>query len=145
LLALWLGGWVAGRAARARTAELGGLHGLVVWSAVTSVDISLHFRDNRWTVRTSGEDGPIERSPKPARREVRRPSALENPLQQFVRNHPDPLSSFVDEALAASPSLSALDAVRARREIGWALYRLFSQGQVPLPENRLLASKRSRK
>jgi hypothetical protein len=134
LLALWVGGWVAGRGARTTNANLGGLHGFLVWSTATVVTALLI---------TSGTSALIGGAAKLAGKTAavagkglatagnQAADALEQDgapdmLAQFAGQNSNFIGSFVEDLSASPPHpLTATN----RREIGWALFRIFDQAK----------------
>ena len=136
LLALWIGGWIAGRGARTTNGKLGGLHGFLVWSTATVVTALL---------LTSGAGALIGGAAKLAGKTAavagkaaaavggQASEALgggtEDMLKQFAGQNSNFIGSFVEDLKgpAASGGQAAPLTASARRELGWSLFRVFSQ------------------
>lgn len=133
LLALFVGGWVAGRFAPDPGRGLGGLHGFLVWSLATVVMVLVLAGGARMLVggaaRLTGKTvSGIASAAQPA---------LESggdALGDLASQHTDLIGSFVRELVPGQESdadsaarQAAAAAARATREIGWALHRYFAQ------------------
>jgi hypothetical protein len=133
LIALFVGGWVAGRFAPDPGRGLGGLHGFLVWSLATVVMVMVLAGGARMLVGgvaslTGKAVGGIASAAKPA---------LESggdALGNLAREHTDIVGSFVRELVPgqegggdSARQEAAAVAARASREISWALYRYFAK------------------
>ena len=138
LISLWVGGWVAGRTSGRGYGNVGGLHGVVVWSVATVASFTLF----------SGTVGLLAGGAAAAAGTVGAAAIT------TAANHPDgalalteiapgglaaTVASFLDEIAPAAGGVwvvqstgtrPELNLPRARREIGAALYRNFSNRSV---------------
>jgi len=124
LISLWVGGWVAGRTSGKGYGNVGGLHGIVVWSVATILSFTVF----------SGTVGLLAGGAAAA---IGQAGAAVLPV---VANHvdfvitpgglKDAAASFLDEvapvATFASGTRPTFNIPRARREVGTALYRNFA-------------------
>ncbi len=133
LLALWAGGWVAGRLTPESNRTLGGIHGFLVWCLATVVTLfalgsgagMLAGTVARITGRTLGAAAQTVAPAAQAGGEAISQFAKENSnlLQSFTRvlvpgGAPGGQDTAQQQAAAAT--------ARATREISWALVRFFS-------------------
>ena len=136
LIALWVGGWVAGRGARTTNVKLGGLHGFLVWCTAT-VLMALFLSSSAGALiggaaKLAGRSLAVAGKGAAAVGKQAADAAPDNGgnmLQQFVQQNSDFIGSFLNDLTgpaaggAQRPPLTAT----AKREIGWSLYRFFSQ------------------
>ena len=133
LLALWVGGWVAGRGARTTNIRLGGLHRFLVWCTATVI-MALFLTSSATALiggaaKLAGQSvEAVGKGVAVAGKEAAQSPAGSDMLQTFVAHNSDFIISFMDElaAPAAGGQAPALNA-GARRDLRWALYRVFSQ------------------
>jgi hypothetical protein len=134
LISLWIGGWVAARFSDPADPRIGRLHGFVVWSLATVVTFfflsvgtgAIVSSTARVAGKTLSAAGQAVGAAAPAAGDA---------FQTFTQQNGGMISSFLDEVTPARNDPAA--AARARREIGWALYRTFTQeGGARSPENR---------
>lgn len=131
LIALFGGGWVAGRFAPSDYKLSGTIHGFLVWSLAT-VAMFL-FTTSTAGMAIGGAARVMGAVAKPVGAAA---SGVTNLAQDAIKQNTDAIGSYVDEAVQ-SANLNPGAAVRARREIGYALTKLFtSGGDVQNPENR---------
>ena len=132
LIALWAGGWVAGRLTPESNRSLGGIHGFLVWSLATVVTLfaigsgagMLAGTVARITGRTVGA---VAQAAAPAA------EAGGQAISQFARENSNLLQSFTQELVPGvssetnpPPRQDGAAKARATREISWALVRFFS-------------------
>lgn len=130
LLALWAGGWVAGRLTPESNRRLGGIHGFLVWSLATVVTL---FALGSGAGMLAGTVARVTGKALGATAQAVAPAAQAggDAIQQFARSNSNLLESYARELLPAAPAQGgsqgqqAPDA-RATREISWALVRFFS-------------------
>lgn len=129
LIALWIGGWVAGRVAPEPTRGLGGLHGFLVWSLATVVVLFALTGGASMLVggvaRLTG--GAVKQTAQAVAPAAESGGDL---LARFAGPNTGLIQSFARELSPASaPSGGQAPApdARAMREISWALLRFFSQ------------------
>jgi hypothetical protein len=143
LIALWIGGWVAGRFADVANHGVGRLHGFVVWSVATVVTFA-SFTIGAGALATgaaklAGQTLSVAGMATGAAAGAAMPAAGDA-FQNFTQGNGGIVASFLDEAAPerqGGGGDAAVNTIRARREIGWALYRLFSQeGAVTSQESR---------
>lgn len=138
LLALWVGGWVSGRGARTTNAKLGGLHGFLVWCTATVVT-ALFLSSGAGALiggaaKLAGKTATVAGKGAAAAGSQAAEAFAgggDKMLKQFAAENSDFISSFINDlkgpgAGGAQPGpLSAT----ARREIGWSLFRVFTQAK----------------
>lgn len=137
LLALWVGGWVAGRLTPEPSRGLGGLHGALVWSLATVVAAFLLAGGSGMMVgglaKVTGQS--LEMVGK-AGGAVAGEAAEESGdfISQVVEDNADLLGDFARELAPAGADREAAgnspDAARRQREVSWALVRFFSQDEA---------------
>jgi hypothetical protein len=131
LIALWCGGWVAGRFAPSDYHQSGLLHGLLVWSVATVA--MLVFTTSSIGMLVGGATRVLGAAARPVAAAT---SGVTEMAADAIKQNADQITSYVDEAVQ-SAGLEPGAAVRARREIGYAITKLFtSGGDVNSPENR---------
>jgi hypothetical protein len=134
VIALWAGGWVAGRFLGRAGLKTGGLHGFMVWSLATVIAIIALSTGAGWALGDLSKivGGGLSIAGKPA--------AAAGGLTEMAKNALDRnrsmLASFLDEGLANRPSgKTPADAIRAKRDIGFAVTRLFTASDAAMAEN----------
>jgi hypothetical protein len=138
LIALWLGGWVAARFTDVANQRIGRLHGFVVWSLATVVTFTsftlsagaLAAGTAKLAGRTLSAAGSALGAVAPAAGDA---------FQNVMQGNGGIVASFLDEVAPEQTGggENVANATRARREIGWALYRTFSaEGGTASAENR---------
>ena len=141
LIALWVGGWVAGRFADVANHGVGRLHGFVVWSLATVVTFASF---------TIGAGALASGAAKLAGKTLSvagvaagaaaggTAAGAGDAFQGFMQGNGGIVSSFLNEvAPEQGGQNNQINTPRARREIGWSLYRLFAEeGSATSPENR---------
>lgn len=133
LIALWTGGWVAGRFMRYPSRSSGRLHGFLVWALATVTTVVLLSTGTASAIGGAAKmvGQGIAAAGKPAA------GGLADLAKNAVQQNSTTVSSFLDEALQSRGAQTGAAAVRAKREVGFALTRLFAPGQdVQNPENR---------
>jgi len=131
LIALFSGGWVAGRFSPSGYNLSGTLHGFLVWSVATVAMLLI-------TTSTAGAliGGAARIVGAAAKPVASAASGVTDMATDAIKQNTDTINSYVDEAVQ-SMGLDPGAAVRAKREIGYALTKLFvSGGDVNSPENR---------
>jgi hypothetical protein len=132
LLALWAGGWVAGRLTPESNRRLGGIHGFLVWSLATVVTL---FALGSGAGMLAGTVARITGRTIGAAAEAVAPAAQAGgeAIARFAQENSNLLQSFTRELVPGAASgeetaqqQAAAAAARASREISWALVRLFS-------------------
>jgi len=133
LIALWSGGWVAGRFAPAGYKRSGGLHGFLVWSL--AMVAAFLFASSAVGALAGGATKVIGMAAKPVAAAA---SGTADLAKDAIRQNSDAIGSYVDEAVkSVGDKASPAAAVKARREIGNALAQLFAQGgDINSPESR---------
>lgn len=125
VLSLWSGGWIAGRFTPGGFRATGGLHGFIVWCAAALTGVLLSSHGAGWALGDLSKlvgDGHTLAGRPAANREGRTTDLARHALKQLD----DTLTSFTEEALGRRAADAARDdAVRARREVGMAIARLF--------------------
>ena len=124
LVSLWFGGGIAGFFSNKANYKSGAMHGLVVWCVVMVVSFGLVSLGVGLTaggaVKVVGEGLGIGGKATAG--------AVSEAGKEGLQRNKDEVSSFLDEATSVTNS-SPTDNVRAKREIGLALTKLFA------PEN----------
>ena len=137
LAALWFGGFVAGRFSHSRPS--GFVHGILVWSLTLIITLLLLSMGTGMVLGGAlkalggglGIGGTAVAS------------AAGNQASDGVKRGVDQLSSFIDEAVQSLPGSTApKTTTRAKREIGFAVTKLFAPGNdVTSQDNRSAAIK----
>jgi hypothetical protein len=142
VLSLWLGGWVAGRFTPAGIRASGWLHGFIVWSAATVAGVLLVGAGAGWVLGDLSKlvGGGLSLAGKPA---AALASGAADLAKDAVKQSGDTVTSFVDEAMGnRATGLKPNTTVRAKREVGVALARLFNPvSQTDAGANRVAAVK----
>lgn len=128
VFSLWFGGWVAGRFAPLHTHMTGWLHGFVVWCSATVAGVLLVASGAGWVLGDLSKlvGGGLSMAGKPAAALAEAaPNAAKDALQQSGLT----TSSFVDEAIGRIPSSNPTGSIRAKREVGFAVARMFNPTQ----------------
>jgi hypothetical protein len=132
LLALWAGGWVAGRLTPESNRRLGGIHGFLVWSLATVVTL---FAIGSGAGMLAGTVARITGRTVGAAAQTVAPVAQAGgeAISQFAKQNSNILESFTRELVpggapeqGGSEQQTAAATARASREISWALVRFFS-------------------
>ncbi len=133
LIALFVGGWVAGRFAPSDYRLSGTLHGFLVWSLAT-VAMFL-FTTSTAGLAIGGAAKVMGMAAKPVAGAA---SGVADLAKDAIKQNTDAIGSYVDEALRSTgQNLDSGAVVRAKREIGYALTKLFmSGGDIKSPESR---------
>lgn len=137
LVALWFGGLVAGRFSH--SLHSGFVHGILVWSLTLIITLLLLTMGTGMVLggamRVMGEGLGI--GVKVAA------SGMGELAKAGIKRSGDQLGSFIDEAVQSVPTNAAPKAsTRARREIGFAVTKLFTPGNdLASPDNRAAAIK----
>jgi len=142
VVSLWFGGWIAGRFTHRASRRSGCLHGFMVWSLATVAAILAISIGSGWAFGglTNIVAGSLSFAGKPA-------AALAGSAADLVKDSAkrtgNSVGSFVDEAVNEHPSTSGQSGtIRARREIGLAVERLFAPyQQANMAANRAAAVK----
>lgn len=132
LISLWFGGMLAGRFSH--SVHSGFVHGVIVWSITLIITLLLLSTGTGMVLGGAlkvlgsglGIGGKAVAE------------GVGNVAQEGLKRTGDQLQSFIDEATQSSPTNAAPKvATRAKREIGFAVTRLFAPGNdVSAPENR---------
>lgn len=137
LIALWFGGVVAGRFSH--SLHSGFVHGILVWSLTLIITVLLLSAGTGMVLggALKALGGGLSLGTKTMA------SAAEGPAKESLKRSGDQLASFIDEAAQSLPPNSTPGATtRARREIGFALTRLFAPtNDIASPDNRAAAIK----
>jgi hypothetical protein len=123
LTALYAGGWIAG--CFSAGPKTGALHGMLVWSGTMIITFVLVASGGGLAlggaVKALGEG--LGMTGKEAA------SGLGDVAKEGAKRSGDQLNSFIDEAVKASPTNAAPNSlIRAKREIDFAVTKLFSPG-----------------
>ena len=132
LIALYSGGWVAG--CFSASPKTGAIHGIVVWSGTMIITFLLIASGGGLALggAVKALGAGMGMTGKAAA------SGLDHLGKEGAKKATDQLNSFTDEAVQASPTNAAPHTlVRARREIGFAVSKLFAPGNdINSTENR---------
>lgn len=126
VISLWAGGWVAGRFLGVMGRKFGGLHGFMVWSLATVAAIVALSTGAGWALGDLSKivGGGLSLAGKPAAAAV---SGATDMAKDALERSRGMLGSFTEEGLSNPPAgKSAADTIRAKREIGFAVTRLFA-------------------
>ncbi len=126
VVALWLGGWVAGRLAPVGLRAQACLHGLIVWCAATVGGVLFVAVGAGWALGDLSKlvGGGLSLAGRPAATLAGGAGEL---AKDALKQSGDALASFSAEALGHRPAGSAANlTVRAQREVGLAVARLFN-------------------
>jgi hypothetical protein len=137
LLALWVGGWVAGRLTPEPSRGLGGLHGAVVWSLATVVAAFMLVGGSGMLVgglaKVTGQGVAMVGEAGGAIAGEAADGAGDF-VSQVVEENSDLLGDFARELAPAEAdgqgNENSPDTARRQREVSWALVRFFSQGEA---------------
>ncbi len=137
VLSLWFGGWVAGRFAPVGVSATGWLHGFSVWCGATVAGVLLVSFGAGWVVGDLSKvvGGGLSLAGKPAATLAGSAADL---AKDALKQSNDTLASFTDEATGNRPAEETKNlGIRAKREVGMAVARLFNPAQqANLADNR---------
>ncbi len=137
VFSLWFGGWVAGRFTPIGVRVTGWLHGFSVWCAATVAGVLFVSAGAGWALGDLSKlvGGGLSLAGKPAAALAGGATDL---AKDALKQSGDTLTSFVDEAIGSRPADTAQNiTIRAKREIGFAVARLFNpMQQSNMAENR---------
>lgn len=125
LLALWAGGWVAGRLTPESNRRLGAIHGFLVWSLATVVTL---FAVGSGAGMLAGAAARITGKTVGAAAQAVAPAAESGgeAVAQFARNNSNLLESYAREFVPGAGGEGQAPDPAAMREVSWALVRFFS-------------------
>lgn len=124
LIAMWVGGWVAGRCAVRVHSVSGGVHGFLVWCLATAITI---FLVSSGAARLVGGTAQLVGQGLTAAGEAA--GGVADAARQAAEQNGSLIQSFVDEAAPEEGgNRSPAQVVAARREIGQAVRQLFREG-----------------
>lgn len=129
VLSLWFGGWVAGRLTPAGVRRSGWLHGFTVWCTAMVAGVIFVSLGAGWALGDLSKlvGGGLSAAGKPAAAAVGGATDL---AKDAVQQSDATLASFTDEALGRrATDAPTAENVRAKREIGRAVARLFNPAQ----------------
>jgi len=129
VVSLWFGGWVAGRFSPVGARASGWLHGFSVWAAATVGGVLLVTLGAGWMLGDLSKiiGGGLSAAGQPAAAVAGGAVTL---AADAVKQSGETLTSFVDEAVSSRPANGAASkGVRAKREVGFAVARLFNPAQ----------------
>lgn len=134
VVSLWLGGWVAGRFIPAASRNTGWLHGFIVWCVATIAGVCMVTSGAGWALGDLSKivGGGLSLAAAPAAAIAGGGVDL---AKDALKQSGDTLASFTDEAVGRRPADAQrpADAIRAKREVGLALARLFKPGEETSP------------
>jgi len=128
VFSLWFGGWVAGRFAP-KGCCVGWLHGFLVWCAATVAGVLIVSAGAGWALGDLSKlvGGGLSLAGKPA---AALAGSAGDMAKDAAKKSTDTFSSFIDEATGSPASGTKASAtIRAKREVGMAVARLFAPGQ----------------
>lgn len=137
VFSLWFGGWIAGRFTPLVSRTAGCLHGLLVWCGATVAGVLVISLGAGWIMGDLSKlvGGGLSAAGKPAAAAVSSGADL---AKDAAKQSTDTIASFVDEAAAGrSAEGNQANTVRAKREVGLALTRLFN----PLQKEKMADNK----
>lgn len=129
VVSLWLGGWVAGRFTPREVRTTGWLHGFAVWCGATVAGVLFVSAGAGWALGDLSKlvGGGLSAAGRPAAAAV---GGMTDLAKDALKQSGDSLTSFTDEAMGFRPQDAARnDTVRAKREVGLAVARLFNPAQ----------------
>ena len=137
VFSLWFGGWVAGRSTPVGVRATGWLHGFLVWCAATVAGVLIVSLGAGWMLGDLSKivGGGLSAAGKPAAAAV---GGVADLAKDAAKQSSDTIGSFVDEAMGnRTEDASRSGSVRAKREVGLAVARLFNPTQKEkMAENR---------
>ena len=135
VVSLWAGGWVAGRFTGRAGLKVGCLHGFMVWCLATVAAIVVTTVGAGWALGDLSKivGGGLSMAGKPL-------AAAAGGAVDLVKNSLERtggmLGSFVDEGLSnVVRGKGAADAIRAKRELSFAVTRLFTGDTATMADN----------
>lgn len=126
VVALWFGGWVAGRTTPVGMRATACLHGFIVWCAATVGGVLFVAVGAGWALGDLSKlvGGGLSLAGRPAAALAGGATDL---AKDALKQSGDTLASFADEALGNRPAGTAANlTVRAEREVGLAVARFFN-------------------
>ncbi len=129
VFSLWFGGWVAGRFSPVGARSTGWLHGFSVWCVATVAGVLFVSLGAGWALGDLSKlvGGGLSLAGKPAAVVAGGAADL---AKDALKQSTDALASFTDEAVDSRPADAAkAGAIRAKREVGMAVARLFNPTQ----------------
>lgn len=124
IASLWFGGWVAGRFSSVRNRATGWLHGFIVWAVATVAGVILVTSGAAWLMSglSTVVGGGLSAVGQPAAAAA---GAAADQAADELKQSAASIAIYVEEAVNNRGEGSASDGVRAKREIGFAMARLF--------------------
>ena len=126
VFSLWFGGWIAGRFTPVGQRKAGWLYGLIVWCASTVAGVLVVAGGAGWMLGDLSKlvGSGLSAAGKPVAAVASGGADL---AKDALRQSDSLLASFTEEAVSRVPTNSAAGtSIRAKREMGMALARLFS-------------------
>lgn len=126
VFSLWFGGWIAGRFTPVASRRAGALHGFLVWCAATVSGVVVVASGAGWAMGDLSKlvGGGLSAAGRPAAAAV---GGVADVAKDAAKSSSDTFASFVDEAVANRASdAPRAGGVRAKREVGLAVARLFN-------------------
>ena len=137
VFSLWFGGWVAGRFTPVGARSIGWLYGFSVWCAATVAAVLLVSFGAGWVLGDLSKvvGGGLSLAGKPAAAVA---GGAADMAKDAIKQTNDTLASFTDEAVGHHPTdTNAGLNIRAKREVGLALSRLFNHAnEANMTDNR---------
>lgn len=136
MVSLWFGGWVAGRFAPIGVRASAWLHGFIVWCAATVAGVLFVSLGAGWALGDLSKmvGGGLSAAGQPAAMVA---SGATDMAADALKQSGDTLASYTEEALGDRPDRATGSDIRAKREIGLAVARLFNpMNEATMSENR---------
>jgi hypothetical protein len=130
VISLFFGGWVAGRfLGRTAVSGTGSLHGFLVWCVATTVAISAVALGAGWAMGDLSKivGGGLSAAGQPAAAAASKEAS--ELADSAVKQSHGMLDSFTDEGLSNQNDRASGQAIRAKRDLSFALGRFFAADQ----------------
>ena len=135
VVSLWAGGWVAGRFTGRAGLKVGCLHGFMVWCLATVAAIVVTTVGAGWALGDLSKivGGGLSMAGKPLAAAAGGATDL---AKNSLERSGGMLGSFVEEGLSnVARGKSAADGIRAKRELSFAVTRLFTGDSATMADN----------
>ncbi len=133
VLSLWAGGWIAGRFLRNAGERAGRLHGFMVWCVGTVVAVAMLTTSAGWALGGLGKmvGGGLSMAVKPA------VDGAAEVAKNTADNNKTMFGSYTEEGLSVPPpGRSVADGIRAKRDLTYAVTKLFTGEDSALDNNK---------
>ena len=135
VVSLWAGGWVAGRFTGRAGLKVGCLHGFMVWCLATVAAIVVTTVGAGWALGDLSKivGGGLSMAGKPLAAAA---GGVTDMAKNSLERSNGMIGSFVDEGLSnVARGKGAADAIRAKRELSFAVTRLFTGDSIAMADN----------